>query len=397
MKKKITAVGLICALLFSQAAFAEAYRKNPIAKNSDNMSKYSFYTDFSGDITGEKPSKLSGFSEAANTSVFVTRENNEEGVRKKMLCVEDASNSANVGFNIPISQKSAKTLVEIKFKYVATGDEFCNFEFELKNSAGSTAAELIQFSGGESFCLYNGETVELIPQKLISDQWYTLEVMLNSANNSLDAQTHSEALKNLPENAFWSAPQYEGKLGAVLVRNSHYMENYTGGPIESFDFHTNTGTRRGKFYFDYISVTENVSELVKIAQKVSKLPLPKIATPLAGPIAGSDVNVKYKDEYMFFTYKPFTENDVIYVPLKSIAAQYGYSIKTGADASVLTKDDSEVTVTKDSDSVKVNSSAAAMGSSAIVRNGVYYVPIIGFVKAIGGSAEVGEGNIIVIE
>ena len=131
--KRIISVLLALLMVLSVAASvgAEATKepRDEEKVNTVDKSKYLFYEDFSDTKVNQKPLSFSSITEGTDTSLYVVKEKNEAGVLKNLLKVDDKGSSGTLIFQVPIKGAKGKVLIETKFKFVQTEDDYMRFGF----------------------------------------------------------------------------------------------------------------------------------------------------------------------------------------------------------------------------------------------------------------------------
>jgi len=384
----ILALSMMCSLAISAGAEATKRPRPEQVKAAVDTSKYIFYEDFSGVKINQKPLSFSQITEGTDTSLYVVKEKNEAGVLKNLLKVDDKGSSGNLTFRVPVKNAKGKVLIEAKFKFVQTDDDYMSFGFDIM-SGKNLISRIIQWSSGGTFNAYSdaGVNIGLTPAKPESDQWYTMQVLADVSNGMFDVQLESECMKDIAFNA--SSIKFDAKKGVTMLKGASVYTTNTGEQVDSVLFQTTS--KRGEMYFDYISVLDNVRELEYKGEKPKPLALPMKETPKGSAIPGI-TNVNFKGEYLFFTQMPFKENEILYVPVKSLASAYGLYTDINGKECVLS---GSVKVNADCTSGKITIDGKVISGKAIYKNRTIYVPVVSFAEAMGDSA-VYENGLVTI-
>ncbi len=378
--KKIISFVITLALSTSVALQAGAMAtKEPCKENRGKVidkSKYTFYEDFSSTKASQKPATFTFVSEAADTTISVIKDKNEDGEIKNILKVDDKNASGNAIFDIPINQKKGKVLIETKFKYVKTTDDFMSFGFDMMNS-NSTLGRVIQWSSGGTMNVYSnaGVNTPITIGAPVSEAWYTLEILLDKDSGTFDVQLSSEALKNQSTTA---AIKYDPAGGITMLKGTSVYPEAAGMSVNSL--RVQTTSKRGELYFEYFRVIDGAGTLEYKGAKPEPLPLPMGKAPVLNALKGI-VNVNFKGEYLFFTYLPYEENNNVFIPVKSIASAYKLSVKTENGVATL---GNGAVIDSNSGNLTVNGNVTE--NAAALRNGVVYVSVIPFAEAMGDKA-----------
>ncbi len=390
--KRIISVLLALLMVLSVAASvgAEATKepRDEEKVNTVDKSKYLFYEDFSDTKVNQKPLSFSSITEGTDTSLYVVKEKNEAGVLKNLLKVDDKGSSGNLIFQVPIKGAKGKVLIETKFKFVQTEDDYMSFGFDVM-SGKNLLSRIIQWSSGGTFNAFSdaGVNIGLTPAKPESNQWYTMQVLMDVGNGLFDVQLESECMKDVSFNA--SAVKFDAKKGVTMLKGASVYTTNTGEQIDSVKFQTTSN--RGEMYFDYIAITDNVKELEYKGEKPKPLALPMKETP-KGTIIPGITNVNFKGEYLFFTQKPFEEGGSIYVPVRSLASAYGLSTDISGMKCNLS---GSVKVNADCTSGKITVDGKEISGKAIFKNRTVYLPVASFVEAMGDMAVYENGLVTV--
>lgn len=390
--KKITALFLSAGLVLGMVsgAFAEATkepREEEAVKKIDR-SKYVFYEDFSGVKVNQKPLSFSSINEGTDASLYVVKGENESGSLVNLLKIDDKGSSGNVIFDIPIKKANGKVLLETKFKFVKTTDDYMSFGFDFMQKK-NILARIIQWSSGGTFNAFSdaGVNIGLTPAKPEDGAWYTMQVLMDASTGMFDVQLQSECLKDI---AFTSGSiKYDPKVGVTMLKGASVYTTNTGEQPDSVKIQTTS--KRGELYFEYISITDNVRELEYKGEKPKPLALPMKETPKGTAIPGI-TNVNFKGEYLFFTRNPFDDGGKLYVPVKSIASAYGFSTDINGMSCTL---NGAVKVTADGAKGKITVNGKELDGKAIYKNRTLFIPVVEFAEAMGDTAVYENGLVTV--
>lgn len=392
--KKITAILLSLIMTVTVAFQAGALAtKEPCEEEKGTVidkSKYSYYEDFSTTKVNQKPATFSYVSEAANTSIAVVKDKAEDGDTVNLLKIDDKNASGNAIFDIPVNQKKDKTLIETKFKFVKTSDDYMSFGFDLMNG-NNTLGRVIQWSSGGTMNVFSsaGVNIPITIGAPENEAWYTLEILIDKESGTFDVQLASEALKNKTTTA---AIKYDAKTGVTMLKGVSVYPESLG--LETLKMRVQTTSKRGELYFEYFRVTDGAGTLEYKGAKPEPLKLPMGTAPTLTAIYNT-INVNYKGEYLFFTYRPYEKNGEVYIPLVSISSAYGFKTTVENGVYTMSKDNTVVKVDSLSGSVSLN--GKNIEAKASVKNKAVYLPVIAFATAMGDNAVYNGTEVVITE
>ena len=385
--KRILSVFLAGALLIAPVLNAGAIatkepRKTQAIKTIDK-SKYTFYEDFSSYKTNQKPTTFLSMNEGTDTFLSVVPGVNEMGEETKLLKFDDKAASASIAADVPVKMNGDKVLIETKFKFVKTDDDYMSFGFDVM-SGNQIMARVIQWSSGGTFNVYSsaGINTALTPGMPVPDTWYTLEILLDKKAGTFDVQLQSEALVAAK---ITGAIKFDPKAGVSMLKGSSIYPESSG--MTPTKLKIQTTSKRGELYIDYIRMS-NTDTLEYKGEKPQPLPLPMGKLPEISALNG--INVKFNGEYLFFTYPPYVEDGFIFVPVKTMTGAYGLSVKHDGENCEI-----EGGIKVDTAKGTISGKGSTKQNAAAYKNGAVYVSAKAFAEIMGDNAEI-SGNTVVI-
>lgn len=389
MKKIITLLFSILLLLsFVTNSYAFASKKPRRGEKIfvADKSKYIFYEDFSSVKINSKPTTLKSINEADDTEVSVVKTDSVDGSQKRMLKIDDRSSSGNVIVDFPAVAKKGKTLIETRFMFKKTTDDYMSFGFDLLSNS-QIIGRVIQWSSGGAMNVYSnaGVNTPISIVAPVSEEWYTMEILYDGESGTFDVQLVSDAMKDKTNTA---AIKYDAKAGVAMLKGTSIYPEAAGMLMNTLRFQTTS--KRGEFYIEYVKISSTEASLEYKGAKPIPLKLPMGNAPVLRPLENT-INVNFKGEYLFFTYPPYEKDGKVYVPAKTIASAYGLTVTHNDDGCTI-GDIAVVDINKGTVTVR----AEVIKDSAEYVNGAIYVSVIPFAEAMGDTAEY-NGEVIIKE
>jgi hypothetical protein len=380
--KKIISFVLSTVMTLTVALSASAYADKEWtlvkkAETGDSSKKsYTYYEDFKSAKVGQKPSGLSAISETANTKLYVTKGETEDGEKKNMLLLEDKNESGNIYFEIPVGQKGDKLLFETKVKFEnSNGGEPPSFAIDMYGPS-ATMNRVLQNSNNIKYIYtysLNGVNQYPIATPLENGVWYEIQLLIDKTTGTYDVQFKTDAFK---DKTMKVAGKYDKTLGVTLNKGLPLNPaQYRSGVVKA---RFSLTARVGEMYVDYIRFKDNAATLEYKGPPVEKLPLPYIGNSVILPDT-EVINVVYKNKPVLFTIKPFYEDGTVYAPLRSIGSAYGFTNTFADGVYTLTKGDKVVKVS----ATEITVDGVKLNAPVKVVSGIYCISIPEFATAMG--------------
>ncbi|MEG2583798.1 MAG: copper amine oxidase N-terminal domain-containing protein [Oscillospiraceae bacterium] len=360
------------------SVFARA-TKEPMASDGKSNEKIVFLDDFSAETIGQIPSGWTvsgdgGFATVDETTLYST-------TKKNALKIDDtttnvAGNYVGVSANRKFPSQTAKTLVELKFKYEKKDSLFCAFNIDVK-SGNDIVARLIVWSGGGYLCYTNGSDPDFSPlgeQVLPSGTWNTIKILIDPVTKKADLMVQSDAIKNYA-NDFGRELNVDKSMGVSVAQGINLHKEYKGGAIDNLIFETSM--YNGTFYLDYVKVSSGVTNLGTIKKvKPEPIPAPIVNEPVPHAVDGI-INLNFNGEYMYYSTKPIFVNERVMVPFRNVFSLFNMKIDwdENTQTAIGTNEFMKIEVRPNSDVAVVNGSDVLLNTGAVLIDDRLFLPV----------------------
>ena len=337
-----------------------------------------WFDDFISYDEGAKPLGLT-LNEPDGTSIDIVSVKTPDYKSKNVLRVSKTKESSNVYFNVPVPEFEKSFTFITRFMY---NGEDAVLPFRLTGGAPSnspnfitqTAKEYLRYRNtSPAYYLQLGEKTNIE-----KDVWYTLTIKWDYETRTTSMTFQGDTYKNKELNV---AAEFKTNrtTGTIYAEALPWNTTFTDDSVKYIRFSTDLVAGSGSYYFDYMKILTDSSDLEFEKEVVEKLPYNTIDTPVLRPLSGI-INISINGEYHFFVNKPYFEGESLMIKAKDFAKINGMLYMVSGETITMKNDKNEIVINKNSDSATVNGKTVKL-SEPINKNS--FVPLFDLTKTLG--------------